>query len=321
MKKSRLLSRYLAGSRKTAIFSITTRCNCSCSMCGIPKMEKYAIPFQEAKKILDECFKNGVLSISLTGGEPLLHQELREIASYAREKGMFVHIASNGTMPDRFKLLRGLIDLVGFSLDSHIPDEHDKNRGRRDCFNEVLRSIKVCHDLGIKTVVNTPPNQMIKDRVEEYIDYVNNELGCPVGFCYPMIDNGGYYDKGLNVVSALTPHDIARFFQEVIRLKKNGSKIANTEEFLREAAGYALGLKVSPCRAGEAVIWIDWFGSVHPCFNKKHITLNSGNGVFWEAHDSRTCNECFNQCFREPSLVNNNIRVIASNWRLYNYIL
>ncbi|MGQ9513686.1 MAG: radical SAM protein [Thermoproteota archaeon] len=321
MKKSRLLLRSLVGCRKTAIFSITTRCNCNCSMCGIPKMDKHSISLERAEEVIDDCYRNGVLFISLTGGEPLLHPEIKEIAKYAGMRGMYVHIASNGTMPDRLRQLKGLIDLIGISLDSHIPEEHDKNRGRKKCSEEVTRSIKVCHELGIKTIVNTPPNQMIKNRVEEYVTYVNRELGCPVGFCYPMVDNGGYYGNGSNVVSDLTPQEIVRFYHEVMRLKKNGYKIANTDIFFREAIAYTLGNKVSPCRAGESVVWIDWFGSIHPCFNKKNITLNSMNRDSWESHDASICNECFNQCFREPSLVSGSLRSILADWKLYKYLL
>jgi MoaA/NifB/PqqE/SkfB family radical SAM enzyme len=162
---------------------------------------------------------------------------------------------------------------------------------------------------------------MIKYRVEEYVNYVNNELGCPVGFCYPMVDNGGYYDKGSNVVSDLTSNEIVRFYHEAMRLKKNGFQIANTDIFLREAIEYTLGNKVSSCHAGENVVWVDWFGSIHPCFNKKHITLNSNDGGSWKIHDSSMCNECFNQCFREPSIVSNSLRNILANWKLYKYLL
>ncbi|MBO3803899.1 MAG: hypothetical protein JTT11_08560, partial [Candidatus Brockarchaeota archaeon] len=82
---------------------------------------------------------------------------------------------------------------------------------------------------------------------------------------------------------------------------------------------YALGRKVSPCRAGDAVVWVDWSGSVHPCFNKNGVALNSGSRDKWEAHDSSACNECFNQCFREPSLTSN-LRNAAADWRLYKYL-
>jgi len=318
-KKRELLLQALRGRTKTAIFSITTWCNCNCTMCGIPKMDKVAISLPKAKELLDDCSRNGVLFVSFTGGEPLMHPDIGEILSYAKAKGMFVHVASNGTMPERIRSLKGMVDLIGFSLDSHDPAEHDRNRGRRNCSQEVARSVRISHALGMRPIVNTPPNQMIIGRIEEYVRYVNEELGCPVGFCYPMVDNGGYYDKGSNVVSSLKPSEIVRFYSRAIELKGNHTKIVNTDDFLRESIMYTLGYRVSPCRAGDRVVWIDWSGSVYPCFNKGSVRLNGGNRL-WSCFDASECSECFNQCFREPSLVSGWAKALC-NWRAYKYLL
>jgi MoaA/NifB/PqqE/SkfB family radical SAM enzyme len=320
VKRWALLRQALLGKRRTAIFSITTRCNCNCAMCGIPRMEKATISVQRAMEVVDDCRSNGVLFISFTGGEPLMHPDLREILAYAKAKGLFVHVASNGTMPERIRPLRGLVDLIGFSLDSHIPEEHDRNRGRGNCSEEVVRSIRLSRALGLKAFVNTPPNQMIKDRIDDYVSFVNGEMGCPVGFCYPMVDNGGYYDKGSNAVSSLKPSEIVRFYSRAIELKRNHSRITNTDSFLRESIAYTLGRQVSPCRAGGCVVWVDWEGNVHPCFNMGTIRLNNG-GRRWGEFDARDCNACFNQCFREPSIVNGNIANAVRDWRLYRNLV
>jgi MoaA/NifB/PqqE/SkfB family radical SAM enzyme len=321
LKKWELLWHALRGRTRTAIFSVTTRCNCKCAMCGIPKMDKVTIPLRRAKEVIDDCSRNGVLFMSFTGGEPLMHPDIGEILSYANAKGMFIHVASNGTMPERIKMLSGLVDLIGFSLDSHIPEEHNRNRGRRSCSDEVAKSVRISHMLGMKSFVNTPPNQMIKDRIEDYVSFVNEELDCPVGFCYPMVDNGGYYDKGSNVVSVLKPSEIVRFYAKAIELKRNHSKITNTDGFLRESISYTLGHKVSPCRAGKCVVWIDWEGAVHPCFNKGTTRLDNGNHRLWSVLDTSKCNECFNQCFREPSIVDGDIANMIRDWRLYRYLI
>jgi MoaA/NifB/PqqE/SkfB family radical SAM enzyme len=321
LRKRDLFLQAVKGRTKTAIFSVTTSCNCNCAMCGIPSMENKTISLERARDALDDCSRNGVLVVSFTGGEPLMHPHIVEIIQYAKAKGMVVHVATNGTLPQRIRRLGGLVDFVGFSLDSHRPEEHDRNRRRRNCSEEVARSVRVSHMLGIKYMVNAPPNKMIKDSVREYVEFVNTELGCPVGFCYPMVDNGGYYDKGSNVVSSMTPTEIVRFYSEVIELKRNGSKIANTESFLRESMGYTLGREVSPCRAGKRVVWVDWSGAVHPCFNKKAIRLNYSNDGSWCRFDASKCSECFNQCFREPSLIGGNLANAIRDWRTYRYFI
>jgi len=315
----RLFADVLAGRRKTAIFSVTNLCNCRCSMCDIPDLGSFSLTQAQAKTLLHDCYRNGVRFVSFTGGEPLIHPGLREMLAYAKSLGMYTHLATNGTVPRRIREVAVLADLVGFSLDSHVAEEHDANRRHPGCAKKVRESIAICKGLGVKVQVNTPPNTMIADKPEEYVSYVTRELGVSVGFCYPGV--GGVFDPGENTVTVLTPQRVADFFAKALELKDGGSPIANTRMFLMEAVDYALGRygRLSPCTAGEDVVWVDWSGMLRPCFVKED-TLNTG-GSAWRRYDAAGCNDCFIQCFREPSIGASQPLRMVREWRTIKQLL
>lgn len=90
----------------------------------------------------------GVKVIDFTGGEPLLHRELDVLLREAKKQGMITTVTSNGLLfPKQAEKLRGLIDMLHFSLDSPDRDEHDKSRGVK-CFDKVMESIEIARRLG-----------------------------------------------------------------------------------------------------------------------------------------------------------------------------
>ncbi|MBC7219855.1 MAG: radical SAM protein, partial [Hadesarchaea archaeon] len=196
--------------------------------------------------------------------------------------------------------MREYVDAIGFSIDSHVGPEHDAHRGCPGIFEKCLASVKNCQKLGISSFANTPPNRYIIEKIEDYVDFVNNELGAPVGFCFPETNGGDYFSKGESIISGLSREQIADFFSAALRLKRSGYGIINTDIFLKEAIAYARGnfRSLSRCGGGRVVYWVDWSGNVHPCFNKGAIL---SGGRRWEKYNSAGCNDCFTQCFREPS--------------------
>ncbi|MGC8816708.1 MAG: radical SAM protein [Candidatus Hadarchaeum sp.] len=285
---------------KTAILSVTSACNCRCSMCNIPNLPPRHLPLDVGLEILHQCVRNKVAFLSITGGEPFLYPHLTALAKRAHELGIFVHIATNGTLPEKIGEVKGYVDAIGFSIDSQLGAEHDCNRGHPGAFEKCLKSVEVCRRMGIKSFANAPPNRYIIQKIEGYVGFLNSEVGIPVGFCFPETNGGDYFSKCESIISGLTRKQIADFFSAALRLKRSGSDIVNSDVFLKEAVEYARGnfQRVSRCGSGRVVYWIDWSGLVHPCFNKGTVLNQNGK---WEKHDPMDCNECFIQCFREPS--------------------
>ena len=90
----------------------------------------------------------GVKVIDFTGGEPLLHRQLPEFLALAKRLGFITTVTTNGLLyPKNAGKLRGLVDMLHFSLDSADRATHDQGRGVA-CYDFVLESIRVARALG-----------------------------------------------------------------------------------------------------------------------------------------------------------------------------
>jgi len=91
---------------KVSIFSLSInlsyRCNLDCSICLVkdrsPVKKGPELNFPIIKQILDEAASLGVLNVSFSGGEPLLHEDFENIYVYAIKKGFLVSLYSNITL-------------------------------------------------------------------------------------------------------------------------------------------------------------------------------------------------------------------------------
>ncbi|TLU98093.1 radical SAM protein [Dyadobacter luticola] len=129
-------------------YYVTYRCNASCSFCDIWEKPSPYITVENLRENLRDLKKLGVKVIDFTGGEPLLHRQLDVLLREAKAHGMITTVTSNGLLyPKQAEKLRGLIDMLHFSLDSPDQEEHDKSRGVK-CFDKVMESIEIARSFG-----------------------------------------------------------------------------------------------------------------------------------------------------------------------------
>lgn len=125
-------------------YYLTNRCNSKCTFCTIwQEMPKVDAKEEDVLRNLRDARKCGCSFVDFTGGEPLLHRNLPLFLSEAKKLGFITSVTTNCILfPERATELRGLIDLLHFSIDSDNPEQHDFLRGV-DCYSEVLKSIKL----------------------------------------------------------------------------------------------------------------------------------------------------------------------------------
>lgn len=149
---------------------ITDRCNLQCSMCGV--WERYEsdsgveeLSTKEWKAVIRSAVKLRTVLLSITGGEPLLRPDLFEIIRYARQRGIAVHLCSNGTMLNHQnvnQLRESGVNTVSISVESTVPEIHDSLRGV-GTFEKAIRGIRLLRENApsIKISINfviTPEN-------------------------------------------------------------------------------------------------------------------------------------------------------------------
>lgn len=139
--------------KKVCNYYITLRCNDTCEFCSIWQNEEYQ-KIEEQPCDLALIKKAGVEQLNITGGEPLLREDLPNILKQAKDLGFKVDLTTNGILyAEKANLLAGLIDRLYFSLDYPIADEHDRSRGV-ECFHTVTQSIKLAKQLREKPIIN-----------------------------------------------------------------------------------------------------------------------------------------------------------------------
>ncbi|MFL5730855.1 MAG: radical SAM protein [Cytophagaceae bacterium] len=128
-------------------YYVTYRCNASCGFCDIWEKPSPYITEENFLQNLKDLKKLGVKVIDFTGGEPLLHQQIDRFLSLAKEMGFITTLTTNTLLyPKMAERLKGLIDMLHFSLDSPVREEHDASRGVA-CYDFLIESIGIASSL------------------------------------------------------------------------------------------------------------------------------------------------------------------------------
>ncbi len=173
-------------------FGITQLCNMRCPMCitrghkaGAPKMELTRREIRNT--ILKPCKDLGMVSIAISGGEPLIVRHTAATLSDAVKLGYSVYLATNllkfdtGMMKKIFRILDDEKHCIQVSFDSIETAQMNAIRGK-DVFFDVVNHCMELVSLREKLNVKTPlvgsailqPNNV--DSIIKTIDYVINEL-------------------------------------------------------------------------------------------------------------------------------------------------
>jgi len=133
-------------------YYITYLCNGKCLYCDIWKRNRFQqssdCSFKNIAQNLPQLKQIGIKFIDFTGGEPLLHPQLPTILKLAKELRFYTSVTTNCLLyPQRAEQLKGLVDLLHFSLDSMNEVENDQLRGKGS-FASVMESIEIARSFG-----------------------------------------------------------------------------------------------------------------------------------------------------------------------------
>jgi heme b synthase len=161
-------------------WELTRSCNLNCLHC---RAAAARAPY-EGELTTTECFQfiDTVTAFSkpvliLTGGEPLLRQDLFEIASYGTHKGLRIVMAVNGTLLSAEKARAAKqsgIQRVSISLDGATAEAHDRFRGVTGAFVSAMEGISHLKEAGLAFQINTT---MTKRNLGEIKDILQLAIG------------------------------------------------------------------------------------------------------------------------------------------------
>ncbi len=156
-------------------WEITKKCNLSCIHCrGRSDISSDSgFSKKECFEIIDQIKETGNPVVILTGGEPLLRDDIFEIARYGSLSGLKIVLATNGTLIDEKiaeRIKESGIKRVSVSIDSLDEKKHDEFRNTEGAFRRALNGINILRKNGIEFQINTTVTKDNVDEIEKMID-------------------------------------------------------------------------------------------------------------------------------------------------------
>ncbi len=259
------LLQYSKDKKPVVVWNVGQRCNLKCIHCYSQSQDvEYPneLNTQEAKTMLDGLAEYGAPVILFSGGEPLMREDLMELITYARDKGLRAVISTNGTLITEEKaeeLKKFGLSYVGISLDG-LRETNDKFRGIEGAFDDALQGIRNCLKVGIKVGLRFTINKRNAQDIPGIFELIEKEKIPRVCF-YHLVYSG----RGSRLIEEDLSHQETR---EVVDLIMDKTKAAhdrgNKIEVLtvdNHADGpyiYLRMLKDDPKRAAEVLELLEW---------------------------------------------------------------
>jgi pyruvate formate lyase activating enzyme len=100
--------------------------------------------------------KGWLEAVCLTGGEPLLHEDIEDIIRVVRERGLLVKLDTNGSFPDRLEafLAAGLLDWVAMDVKAPLERYREVTRSNVDV-EKIVRSADIVRSSGARHTFRT----------------------------------------------------------------------------------------------------------------------------------------------------------------------
>ncbi|MDG6244702.1 MAG: heme b synthase [Methanolobus sp.] len=261
----------------------TAGCNLSCKHCRGASTEKKPdgeLTTKEAFHFIDEIKQMGNPILILSGGEPLVRDDIFQIAEYATEKGLRVAMATNGTLvtPAITKKMRDSgIQRVSISLDGSSPINHDDFRCMPGAFQGAMRGIENLKEAGIGFQINPTITKRNVDEIPAILEMAKN-LGADALHIFLLVPTGRGKELEEEEIPPVEYERILNWFYE--RQKDAGIQLKATcaPHYFRimrqraEKEGIEISVKThgyeamtKGCLGGTGFCFVSSTGDVYPC--------------------------------------------------------
>jgi radical SAM protein with 4Fe4S-binding SPASM domain len=113
---------------------------------------------EQALKVVDMLSDAHVTALAFSGGEPITRRDFFQVARYAADKGLYISLASNGTLLTKetaLKLKEAGVNYVDISIDGATAKTHDDFRGVPGAYDKAVAGLKNCIEADICACIAT----------------------------------------------------------------------------------------------------------------------------------------------------------------------
>ena len=280
---------------KWIAWEITRRCNLKCVHCRSSSEENVKghpdFSFEEAQAILDDIASYASPVVVLSGGEPLLREDVFDIARYGTDLGFRMCLATNGTLVTEEtcrRIKESEIRMVSLSLDGAKAETHDDFRNQVGAFDGTMRAIELFNKNDIPFLINSSFTVRNKDEIPAIYKLVK-KLGATAWYMFMIVPTG----RGEDIMEELIPE---KMYDEILEWHYQVEKEENEllmrptcaphyyrivrqkaleegEKFERRNLKFSTGGSKG-CLAGQLICLIDVDGEVLPC---SYFPMSAGN--------------------------------------------
>jgi heme b synthase len=240
-------------------------------------------------EVLDQIKEVGNPIVILTGGEPLLREDVFQLARYGTDKGLRMVMATNGTLiteavTERMK--SSGIQRVSISLDGAAAEQHDRFRKVPGAFQGALGGIELLKKARIEFQINTTITRHNVGQAEEILRLAVR-LGAEAHHIFLLVPTGRARDMIEQEIDALEYENLLHWFYSMRRevpIHLKATCAPHYYRVLRQEAHkrgekvdfetYGLDAVTRGCLGGTSFCFVSHVGVVQPC---GYLELNCGD--------------------------------------------
>jgi MoaA/NifB/PqqE/SkfB family radical SAM enzyme len=309
---------------------LTRKCNYRCRGCNVwREQDARELSAEEIKKGLEILRKLGVVEVVLSGGNPLLRDDIDEIIEYASR--LFVTtVYDNGSMAaEKIDALRNA-DLVAISIDSLDPEKNDYIRGVKGSLNKAMETVEKLHKEGISVAVTPTISQLNLHEIINFTKYFLKK-GIPLWYCLYSYDSSESSEQLFKIGKKNDEFQISdrnamvELCDNLIKMKEKHSKILMTTEVLEAVRNLYSGRRTWKCRALRNFFMIDHLGRVASCHVHNAVASIFDLPMVWNSPEfnalrkiNSECTQCTYLCYIFYSLhgsVLGNLQIAREHWK------
>lgn len=253
---------------------LTSRCNERCIHCYIPHENKISdIEPDLFYEALEQCRNMGVLSLTLSGGEPMLHRNFCDFLRKAKEYDFSVSVLSNLTLLDDeiiAEMKANRLSSVQVSLYSLDPEIHDSITNVKGSFYKTRDNILRLIENNIPLQISCPTMKQNLHCYAEVLKWANAHK-CRARTDYLMMAR---YDHTTdNLDNRLSLDEVGTVIDEILSLDENYqaeilSGTFDTQEIRDRSNDLVCGVCVaSICMVAN--------GNIYPCAGWQDYTCGN----------------------------------------------
>lgn len=270
----------------------TRRCNLSCVHCRAgARDEDYPgeLSTSEGEAFLKDLRTMGQPVVIMTGGEPLLREDIFHLARFGTDLGLRMVMAVNGTLltPEIAQKLKDAgIQRLSISIDGPDAPSHDKFRGQEGAYQGALAGMQAATDSGLDFQINTTVTRSNLDVIPQ-IQQKAEALGAVAHHIFLLVPTGRGRALTEEIITAQEYEDVLHWFADKkgkVGLELKATCAPHYYRIIRQRAKetgeklsfqtHGLDAVTRGCLGGQGFAFVSHVGQVQAC---GYLELSAGN--------------------------------------------